>query len=223
VVDAIRPAALAAAIEHTLLSPVATAAGIDRLCAEALSFGFAGVCVHGGRVRRAAERLAGSAVRVAAVVGFPLGASRAEVKRAEALLALDDGAHELDVVLNLGWLREGQHDAVRAELAAIVGEARARGAKVKAILETALLSHEEKLCASRLAVEAGASFVKTSTGFGPGGATLEDVALLARSVPQGVGVKASGGIRDAAFARALLAAGATRLGTSASLQIVAQG
>jgi deoxyribose-phosphate aldolase len=212
--------ALAARIDHTLLRPETTPADIDRLCEEAVRYGCAAVCVNPIYVARAAERLAGTSVKVATVVGFPLGAGLTAVRVTEASLALAQGAQELDIVLPIGPFRAGAVEAVRADLQAIIVVAHAVGAVCKVILETALLSPEEKVQAARLAVEAGADFVKTSTGFGPGGATAEDVALLRRAVGPTVGVKASGGIRTAEQAIAMIEAGATRLGTSATVAIL---
>jgi deoxyribose-phosphate aldolase len=212
---------LASLIDHTLLRPDAVAAEIDRLCAEALEQRFAAVCVNGCWVRRAAERLTGSRVAVCAVVGFPLGAMAIEAKLCEARRALEDGARELDVVQNIGALKSGEDALVESELAALAELCHRGGAKLKVILETALLTDAEKLRACAIAKRAGADFVKTSTGFASGGATLHDVALMRRAVGPQMGIKASGGVRDAAFARALVAAGATRLGCSASLALVA--
>jgi len=212
--------ALAARIDHTLLRPEATPADIDRVCEEAVRYGCAAVCVNPIYVARAAERLAGTPVKVATVVGFPLGASLTAVRVAEASLALAQGAQELDIVLPIGLFRAGAIEAVRADLQAIIAVAHAAEAVCKVILETALLRPEEKIRAARLAVEAGADFVKTSTGFGPGGATVEDVALLRQAVGPTIGVKASGGIRTAEQAIALIEAGATRLGTSATVAIL---
>lgn len=211
-------AELAASIDHTLLRPAATRTQVEALCAEARAHGFASVCVQPSRVALARTCLQGQ-VAVCTVIGFPLGANHPEIKAAEARLAVADGAHELDVVLNLGLLRDGDHAAVLADLAGVV--AAADGRLVKVILETAALTPDEIDVACRLAVEAGAGFVKTSTGFGPGGATVAAVERMRRAVGPRIGVKASGGIGDAATARAMLAAGATRLGASASLAIVA--
>lgn len=220
----VRPAwtreALAARIDHTLLRPEATPGDIDRLCEEALRYGCAAVCVNPVYVARAVARLAGTPVKVATVVGFPLGASLTATKVAEATLALGQGAREIDMVLPIGLLKAGEIHAVRADLQAVVAVCHAAGALCKVILETALLTAEEKVLAARLAVEAGADFVKTSTGFGPGGATVEDVALLRRAVGPSIGVKAAGGIRTAEQAIAMLEAGADRLGTSATVAIL---
>ena len=210
---------LAASIDHTLLRPAATRAQIEALCAEAREHRFASVCVQPARVALARSCLSGH-VPVCTVIGFPLGANRPEIKAAEARLAVAEGAHELDVVIALGALRDGAHDEVIADLAGVV--AAAGGRLVKAILETALLEPAEIDLACALAVAAGVGFVKTSTGFGPGGATVEAVARMRRAVGPTLGVKASGGIADAATARAMLAAGATRLGASASLKLLAE-
>jgi deoxyribose-phosphate aldolase len=212
---------LASLIDHTLLRPDAEARDVDRLCVEALRFGFAAVCVQPCWVARAARAVGGSRVGVASVVAFPHGANVTAVKVAEASRARDDGATELDVVANLGWIRARQDAAVRDELAAVV--AAARGAAVKVILETAFWSPERIAAVARAAVEAGAAFVKTSTGFTAGGATEEAVRVLRAAVGPAVGVKASGGIRTRAQALAMLAAGASRLGASASVAIVTEG
>lgn len=209
-------------IDHTLLRPDVTRAEVWRLLEEAAEHEFASVCVPPVYVAMAAERLAGTLVRVGTVVGFPLGYVHPEVRLAESRQAIADGAQELDTVLALTLLKSGEDEAVLEDLAAWVRGARAarHGLILKVILETALLSDDEKRRAALLAVEAGADFVKTSTGFAKGGATVEDVALLAATVGERVAIKASGGIRDAATARALLAAGATRLGTSSGVAIL---
>ena len=211
---------LASLIDHTLLAPEAGPAGIDRLCAEALEHRFAAVCVHGAWVRRCAQALAGSGVAVCAVVGFPLGAMSSAVKLFEARQALDEGATEIDMVLAIGALKAGEHEYVQREIGAIAQLCHERGARLKVILETALLDDSQKVAACSIALAAHADFVKTSTGFAQHGATIHDVALLRRSVGEALGVKASGGIRDEATARAMLAAGATRIGASASVAIV---
>ncbi len=213
---------LARRIDHTLLRPEATAADIDRVCAEAARHRFAAVCVNPVWVRRAAVNLEGSGVAVATVVGFPLGASAPEVKVFEARQALRDGAHEIDMVLQIGVLKGGEHDLVERDIAGVVAACREAGAVCKVILETALLTEDEKRTACRLAKAARADFVKTSTGFGPGGVTLDDVRLLRECVGPEMGVKAAGGIRTAVQARSLLAAGATRLGTSSGVSIVSE-
>lgn len=207
-------------IDHTLLKPEARAADVERLCAEAAAFGCAAVCVNGARVAQAAALLRGTDVAVASVVGFPLGAMHPAAKAAETAQALDDGAAEIDVVIHVGALKEGDDAAVVSDLRGVVlaaGEA----VPVKAILETGLLDDEEKRRAARLAVEAGCAFVKTSTGFGPGGATVEDVKLLKDAVEGRALVKASGGIRDARTCLALIEAGADRIGASRTAEILA--
>lgn len=211
-------AELAALIDHTLLRAGSTAAQFEALCEEARTHGFATVCVPPTRIRHALICLEGL-VRICTVIGFPLGASVPAVKASEACLAIADGADELDVVIALGALKDGDRDAVLRDLMTVV--AVAEGRPVKAILETALLTPEEIDLACAIAVDAGAAFVKTSTGFGPpGGATPEIVARMRRAVGPRIGVKASGGITDALTAKAMLAAGADRLGTSASLAIL---
>ena len=214
------PTDLARYIDHTLLAADAGARQIDALCDEARVHGFAAVCVHGCWVARCAERLADSPVVVCSVVAFPLGAMAPAAKVAEAAGCVADGAREVDVVLNLGALRSGDHALVRADLTGVAEVCHAGGALLKVILETALLTREEQVLACQLALEAGSDYVKTSTGFGPGGASVEDVALLRACVGPDWGVKASGGIRDAVQAWAMIAAGATRLGTSASVAMV---
>jgi deoxyribose-phosphate aldolase len=211
---------IAALIDHTLLKPEATAGDIRKLCEEARHYGFASVCVNPYWVRLVAKELAGSPVKVCSVVGFPLGASATEIKVAETAAAIRDGAQEIDMVLNIGELRGGNPDAVRADIKAVVDAAHGGGAIVKVILETALLNEEQKVAASLLSKEAGADFVKTSTGFGPGGATAADVALLRRTVGPAMGVKASGGVRTLGDLQAMTAAGASRVGASASVKIV---
>lgn len=212
---------LAARIEHTLLKPQAQPADVDRLCDEAVAYGFAGVCVMPYYVPRAAARLAGRGVRVVTVVGFPLGAHRTSVKAAEARDAVAAGADELDMVLQVGALKAGDDAAVEEDIAAVV--AAAAGRPVKVILETALLTDEEIVRGCRIAERAGARYVKTSTGFGPGGATAEHVALMRRTVGSRMGVKAAGGIRTAADAWRMLRAGADRIGTSNGVAIVTAG
>ena len=212
---------LASRIDHTLLRADASAAEIDQLCVEALEYRFAAVCVNGVWVARCAQRLAGSSIPVCAVAGFPLGAMASAAKLFEARRALEDGAREIDVVQNIGALKSGDHTLVQSELAELAQLCQRSGALLKVILETALLSDAEKVHACELARAAGAGFVKTSTGFSKSGATVHDVQLMRRAVGPAMGVKASGGVRDAASARAMLEAGATRLGTSASVAIVA--
>ena len=211
--DAITPL-----IDHTLLKPEATAAQVRELCAEAVKFGFASVCVNPWYVPLVAELLAGSSVRACTVVGFPLGANQSETKAREARLAAAQGATELDMVINVGALKSGQADTVREDIRGVV-EAGRPTALIKVILETALLSPDEIARACCLARDAGAAFVKTSTGFGPGGATVEDVALMRRTVGRMMGVKASGGIGTRQDAADMIAAGATRIGASAGVRI----
>jgi len=212
------PESIARHIDHTLLKPEATVAQIESLCREAREFRFFSVCVNGCHIEPARRLLAGSGVKVVTVIGFPLGAMLTWAKAAETRLALAAGAEELDMVANIGWLKSGRSQAVREDIEAVV--AAAAGRPVKVIIETALLSTEEKETAARLVVDAGAAFVKTSTGFSGGGATVEDVRLLAEATGGRVGVKASGGIKDLAAAQAMMAAGATRLGTSSGVVIV---
>ena len=214
-------AAIAQLIDHTLLKPEATREQIDRLCHEALEYHFASVCVNPTHISRCAELLRESDVKVCTVVGFPLGATTTAVKADETRQAIDDGPTEIDNVINVGALKTGDFDPVQADIAAVVDTAHAAGALVKVIIETALLSDEEKAAACRLAQAAGAEFVKTSTGFGPGGATVEDVALMRHVVGPEMGVKASGGVRNYADVQAMVAAGATRIGASAGVAIVA--
>ncbi len=212
---------LAAHIDHTNLKPTATREDITRLCQEARRHRFAAVCVQPVQVAHAARLLTGTDVLVAAVIGFPLGANTADVKAFEAERAVADGAGELDMVMNLGAMKEGHHQQVREDMAAVVRAART--APVKVILETGYLDREEIVSACRLAGDAGAAFVKTSTGMGPCGATVEVVQLMCRSVAPGLQVKAAGGIRDRETALTLVEAGATRLGTSAGVNLVAGG
>jgi deoxyribose-phosphate aldolase len=214
--------ALAGAIDHTLLRPEATAAQIDRLLAEAREHAFASVCLPPVYVAAAAAALAGTAVHTGTVVGFPLGYVAPQVRLAEARRAIAEGADELDTVLNLSWFKSGDDARVLDDLAGWVAGARAerRDLVLKVILETALLTDQEKERGARLVVQSGADYVKTSTGFAASGATVADVELLTRIVAGRIGVKASGGIRDRATALAMLRAGATRLGTSSGVAIV---
>lgn len=214
------PIDLAKYIDHTLLRPDATRDEIDVLCDEALEYGFASVCINPYWVKRSADRLRGSEVKVCSVIGFPLGAMTSDVKAAETRKALRDGAREVDMVINVGALKSGQHDVVLADIERVVDAAREVGALTKVILETALLTDEEKVIASSLAKRAKADFVKTSTGFGGGGATVFDVALMRETVGPDMGVKASGGVRTVEDVEDMIAAGATRIGASAGVQIV---
>lgn len=211
---------IARLIDHTLLKPEATPEQIERLCAEAREHGFASVCVNPSYVALAARLLSGSATLVCTVIGFPLGATTSETKLFEAQQALNLGAREVDMVIHVGHLKGHDHDYVRADIRAVVDAAHANGAICKVIIETALLAEDEKIAACQLAAQAGADFVKTSTGFSTGGATVADVALMRRTVGETIGVKAAGGVRSLADAQALIAAGATRLGTSAGVQLV---
>jgi deoxyribose-phosphate aldolase len=215
-------AEIAAAIDHTLLKPDATYAEIDRLCAEAREFGFATVCVNPTHVARCARNLQGSSVLVCTVVGFPLGASLPETKAFEARRALHEGACEIDMVMNVGALKSGDDALVRRDISAVAAACREGNAALKVILETAYLTDEEKERACRLAKEAGAHYVKTSTGFGPGGATADDVALMRRAVGSALGVKAAGGIRDLPAALEMIRSGANRIGASAGVKIVSE-
>jgi deoxyribose-phosphate aldolase len=210
---------LAPLIDHTLLRPDATRADVERLCAEAREQRFACVCVYSSWVPLCVERLRGSPVGVCTVAGFPHGAQHAEVKTFETARAIELGASEVDVVLAIGLIKSGDWAAAQSELEAVVKAATGR-ARIKAILETALLTREEKIVSARLAQSAGAAFVKTSTGFGKGGATVEDVALMRRVVGPGIGVKASGGVRTAEDVVKMAQAGANRVGASASVAIV---
>lgn len=211
---------LADYIDHTLLKPEATPAHIDQLCSEAQDYHFASVCVNPCYVEQCASALAESSVAVCTVVGFPLGATTTAVKVLETQQALASGAREIDMVLAIGRLKAGEYRTVLNDMQQVVAACTKSAALCKVILETALLTDEEKVAGCLLAMHAGADFVKTSTGFGGGGATLEDVALMRRAVGPEPGVKASGGIRTAQAARALLHAGATRIGASASVQLV---
>lgn len=214
--------ALARYIDHTLLKPDATPHQVTKLCAEARDYHFASVCVNPSYVPLCARLLRGSDVAVCTVVGFPLGATTTETKAFEARQAIRSGAREIDMVLAIGRLKAGEHDYVCRDIAQVVEAARDSGAICKVILETALLSDEEKVIASTLAVRAKADFVKTSTGFASGGATVHDVMLMRAAVGRAAGVKASGGVKGLADAQALIAAGATRIGASAGVRIVAE-
>jgi deoxyribose-phosphate aldolase len=213
-------AGLASFIDHTLLKPDATSQDIDRLCGEAAEHGFATVCVNPCWVARCADALQGTSVGVCSVVGFPLGTNTAVIKAAETRQALADGATEIDMVINVGALKSGDVACVEQDIAGVVAACRACGALSKVILEMAYLSETEKVTACILAKAAGADYVKTSTGFGPGGATVADVELMRRVVGPDMGVKAAGGVRDVAAAKAMIEAGATRVGASAGVQIV---
>ena len=211
---------LSGLIDHTLLKADATSVDIDKLCREAIEWRFASVCVNPTWVALAASALRGSGVAVCSVVGFPLGANTPDVKQFEARRAIFDGASEIDMVINVGSLKSGDVRLVTDDIRGVVSACHAAGAVSKVIIETALLTDEEKVTACTLAKAAGADFVKTSTGFGPGGATAGDVALMRRVVGDEMGVKASGGVRDLEQVRTMVAAGATRIGASAGVRIV---
>jgi deoxyribose-phosphate aldolase len=216
------PASVAAMIDHTLLRPDATRRDIEELCREAAEFRFATVCVNPGWVALAARRLAGSGVAVCSVVGFPLGATTADVKGYETRRAIFDGAREIDMVINVGALKSGDLRVVERDIEAVTLPCRDCGVVSKVIIEAALLTDAEKVTACTLAKAAAADFVKTSTGFGPGGATAADVALMRRVVGPDMGVKAAGGVRDLDSLKAMVAAGASRVGASAGVKIVQQ-
>jgi deoxyribose-phosphate aldolase len=216
------PAGIAAMIDHTLLKPDATRQQIEELCREAAQFKFATVCVNPTWVAACARLLAGSDVGVCSVVGFPLGATTADVKGYETQRAIFDGAREIDMVINIGALKSGDLRLVERDIEAVTGPCRDCGALSKVIIEAALLTDDEKVTACTVAKAAGADYVKTSTGFGPGGATAADVALMRRVVGADMGVKAAGGVRDLEGMKAMIAAGATRVGASAGVKIVQQ-
>ncbi len=215
-----RDLSVARLIDHTLLKPDASAEQIAELCQEAREYHFASVCVNSAYVPLAADLLKGSDVEVCTVVGFPLGASPPEVKAYEAQLAIQNGATEIDMVMNIGVLKSHDIKGLYRDIATVVATTHAHNVICKVILETAQLTDEEKVIASQVARMAGADFVKTSTGFGGGGATVSDVALMRRVVGPTLGVKASGGVRSYADAQAMVEAGATRIGASAGVSIV---
>jgi deoxyribose-phosphate aldolase len=214
------PSDIARLIDHTLLKPEASRSQVETLCHEAREHGFATVCVNPAWVSLCAGLLRGSATRVCSVVGFPLGATLPEVKAFEAGRLVALGACEVDMVINVGALKSSDYRLVERDIAGVVQASRGGGALVKVIIEAALLDDDEKVKACVLARAAGAEFVKTSTGFGPGGATAADVALMRRVVGPGMGVKAAGGVRDLQSAQAMLAAGADRIGASVGVKIV---
>ena len=209
---------IARLIDHTLLKPDVSPEQVEQLCAEAVEWGFASVCVNSCHVPLCRRRVEGTSVRVCTVIGFPLGAMLREAKAAETAAAVNLGADELDMVMNIGWLKAGADEMVVSDIHRVIDAAQKR--PVKVIIETCLLTEEEKERATRLVVDAGAAFVKTSTGFSTGGATADDVMLLARVAAGRIGVKASGGIRDYATALKMIEAGATRIGTSSGVAIV---
>ena len=216
------PEGVASMIDHTLLKADATRQEIEHLCREAAQFSFATVCVNPVWVATAARLLAGSGVGVCSVVGFPLGATTGDVKAYETRRAIYDGAREIDMVINVGALKSGDLRVVERDIEAVASTCRECGALSKVIIEAALLTDDEKITACTLAKAAGADYVKTSTGFGPGGATASDVALMRRVVGAAMGVKAAGGVRDLDGLKAMVAAGATRVGASAGVKIVQQ-
>lgn len=211
---------IASLIDHTLLKPEATPEQIAQLCSEAREYRFAAVCVNPVYVKLAWDLLKGSPVKVCSVVGFPLGATMPEAKAFEARQAIRDGASEIDMVIHIGALKAGDDDLVERDIATVVEACHAGGAICKVILETCYLTDDEKIRGCILAKRAGADFVKTSTGFGPGGATPEDVALMRRTVGPEMGVKAAGGIRTLETLQRMVAAGANRIGASASVKIM---
>ncbi len=211
---------VAAMIDHTLLKPDATQDQIAQLCYEARKYGFAAVCVNPSYVKLCSQLLQGTPVHVCTVVGFPLGATPPEVKVYEAQEAIDDGATEVDMVINIGALKSKDYALVERDIATVARTCHAGGAILKVIIEAALLTDEEKVIACQLAKAAGADYVKTSTGFGPGGATTHDVELMRRAVGPELGIKAAGGIKSYLDAKAMVAAGATRIGASAGVRIV---
>jgi deoxyribose-phosphate aldolase len=211
---------LAHMIDHTILKPDATQDQIAQLCYEARKYRFASVCVNPANVKLCAELLKGSDVLVCTVVGFPLGATSIEAKVFETQQTIRDGATEVDMVINVGALKSRDYELVERDIASIARACHAGNAILKVIIEAALLTDEEKVIACQLSKVAGADFVKTSTGFGPGGATVEDVALMRRVVGPSIGVKAAGGIRTQDDAQRMIAAGATRIGASASIKII---
>jgi deoxyribose-phosphate aldolase len=212
--------AVAALIDHTLLKPEATRAQVAKLCAEAVKYGFCSVMVNPANVAQAVSLVQGSSVLVGTVIGFPLGATTGTAKLAEAVDGLRLGAKELDMVINIGALKTGERTVVSSEIKALADLAHRSGAILKVIIETALLDTDEKILACKLSVDAGADFVKTSTGFSTAGATVSDVALMRGVVGTGIGVKAAGGIRTASDVLAMMDAGANRIGASASVAIV---
>lgn len=209
-------------IDHTLLKPDASQDQVAQLCYEARKHGFAAVCVNPSYVKLCAQLLQGSPVHVCTVVGFPLGATPPEVKAYEAQQSIDDGATEVDMVINIGALKSKDYALVERDIATVARTCQAGGAILKVIIEAALLTDEEKVVACQLSKAAGADYVKTSTGFGPGGATVHDVELMRRSVGPEMGIKAAGGIKSYEDAKAMVAAGATRIGASAGIKIVQQ-
>jgi len=214
------PGGVASMIDHTLLKPDATRRDIEALCREAAEYRFASVCVNPTWVALSSSLLQLSGVKVCSVVGFPLGATTPDTKHYETRRAIFDGAREIDMVINVGALKSGELRVVERDIEAVTSPCREAGALSKVIIEAALLTDDEKITACTLAKAAGADYVKTSTGFGPGGATAADVALMRRVVGDEMGVKAAGGVRDLESLKAMVAAGATRVGASAGVRIV---
>lgn len=210
---------IAEMIDHTILKPEATKSEIEQLCKEAMDYKFAAVCVNPYYVSYCKEILKGSNVKVATVIGFPLGANTKELKAFEALDAVNNGADEIDMVINIGALKDKDYEVVKNDIKLVVDIAKDK-AIIKVIIETALLTDEEKVKACEISMESGADFVKTSTGFSTGGATVEDVKLMKSVVGDKLEVKASGGVRDLDAANKMIKAGATRLGTSSGIKIV---
>ncbi len=210
---------VAALIDHTLLKAEATREMIEKLCQEAGQYIFASVCVNPYWVSLCTELLKGTEVKVCTVIGFPLGANSSDTKAFETKKAIEDGATEIDMVINIGALKSGDYETVENDIRAVTDAASGK-ALVKVIIETSLLTEEEKVKACQLSIKAGADFVKTSTGFSTGGATIEDIALMRKTVGPEMGVKASGGVRDAASVQELVMAGATRIGASSGIAIV---
>ncbi|SCG83189.1 deoxyribose-phosphate aldolase [Proteiniborus sp. DW1] len=210
---------IASMIDHTILKPETTKEMVRKVCDEAKEYKFASVCVNPYYVSFVKEQLQGTQVKVTSVIGFPLGSTTKEVKAFEAKDAIENGADELDMVINIGALKNKEYDIVKQDIEAVVNVAKGK-ALVKVIIETSLLTDEEKEIACRLSVEAGADYVKTSTGFSTGGATVEDIKLMRRVVGPDIGVKASGGIRDSKKVNEMIGAGASRIGASSSVEIV---
>ncbi len=211
---------LAKYIDHTNLKAYVSREEIKKLCDEAKEYGFYAVCVNPYRVKDAKEFLEGTDIKIASVVGFPLGATFTETKVQEAIMAVRNGADEIDMVMNIGAMKDGDYEVVEKDIREVVEAVHPMGAKVKVIIETCYLSDEEKVKACELAKKAGADFVKTSTGFGSAGAKVEDVKLMRSVVGNDMGVKAAGGIHNAKEAIAMIEAGATRIGASRSVQII---
>lgn len=210
---------IASIIDHTILKPEAGEADVERICSEAVKYGFASVCVNPCYVKMCSKLLSGSSVKVCTVIGFPLGANTTETKVFEATKAVEEGAHEVDMVINMGALKDKKYDYVLNDIKSVVEAVKDR-AIVKVILETCLLDDDEKVKACEIAQKAGAAFVKTSTGFNKGGATAHDVALMRKTVGDSMGVKASGGVRTYDDAVKMIEAGASRIGASASVKII---